>query len=202
MVGVIGKFPDPIQIDLLLESLFPDGQVDGVWCATRIMDLYFGSTPKNSLPSLTSEEISIIDNVLGEFSQIGSHSFRRAFWPATAFLSVDADGGVLPPTINLAGPFRCPVYGPYFHLPRGVWEGLCMVRIWDNHGRVSYRLDVFSDTPHFEADILLPVSGLHEFRFQFRNDNPGSALQVRFIQTRGAIEGMMQFDGVEVSRVG
>jgi hypothetical protein len=77
-----------------------------------------------------------------------------------------------------------------------------MVRIWDNHGRVSYRLDVFSDTPHFEADILLPVSGLHEFRFQFRNDNPGSALQVRFIQTRGAIEGMMQFDGVEVSRVG
>ena len=200
MLNAIGKSADNNEIQGLLSSLFPEGGLNGGWSVAEIMESDRAALAPNAQASLGRDDVSLIEQVLGDFWQLGSHPFRHAVWPPQTFLSIDTGGGALPSTIDLTGPFRCPVYGPYFHLPSGLWKGLCRVRVRDNHGQVTYRLDVFSNVPHFEADMVLPVSGLFEFRFQFRNKDPKGALQIRLIQTRGAIEGQMEFQGVELNR--
>lgn len=199
MLNAMGKSSDDNEIHGLLRSLFPEGGANGGLSVAEIMESDRTALAPNAQANLGREDV-LIEQVLGDFRQLGSHPFRRAVWPPQTFLSIDTGGGALPPVIDLTGPFRCPVYGPYFHLPSGLWNGLCRVRVRDNHGQVTYRLDVFATMPLFEADMVLPVSGLFEFRFQFRNLDPRGALQMRLIQTRGAIEGQMEFQGVELYR--
>jgi hypothetical protein len=201
ILRAVGRFPDAQQIDALLAALFPDGQIDGVWSVTRILDSHFAVLPIESMQRLLDwNEVSLVDNVLGDFAQLGSHPFRRAFWPPAMFLSSDTNGGLLPKQVDLVGPFRCPVYGPYVHLPNGTWAGQCHLRVWDNAGRVNYRLDVYSNAAHFEGDLTLPVSGSLDCDFRFSTQDPKGAMQVRLIQIQSAIEGHMEFQGVDLVR--
>ncbi len=199
----VGKSPGPDEIDAVLSSLFPDGRVDSVWCVSRILDNYFsGQSPQQLTSVLDRDGIWLVDSVLGDFSKIGSDQFREAFWAPATFLSVDNAGGALPSVVYLTGPFRCPVYGPYVHLPDGVWRVTCTLRVIDNHGQVNFRVDVFSDRVLFETDLRLPVNGEVQCRFEFSSLGERAPIQVRFIQTQGAIEGRMEFGGVMVERSG
>lgn len=203
MMRSVGKSPGPDEIDAVLASLFPEGRVDSVWCVSRILDDYFSGLPPERLTSMLDRDgIWLVDSVLGDFCQIGSQQFREAFWAPAAFLSVDNGGGTLPSVVNLTGPFRCPVYGPYVHLPEGNWRVTCTLRVSDNHGQVSYRLDVFSDRVLFETDLRLPVNGEVQCSFEFSSLSVRDPIQVRLIQTQGAIEGCMEFEGALVERSG
>jgi hypothetical protein len=185
----------------LLISLFPEGRNGGRWSITKILECYFSNQarePKEVI--LSREEIELTKSALGDFSQLGSQKFNRAQWAPAIFLSIDTGGAYVPDIINITGTFRCPVYGPYIHLPPGTWRGTCNIRVWDNHGRVTYRLDVFSSRTLFETDLRLPVSGDVECSFLFDNPSATEAIQIRLIQIQGAIEGYMEFYGVSIER--
>lgn len=200
MLNVIGKLPYDDEVRGLLNSLFAERGADGGWSVTEIMESDRIMRPLSAQARLGREEVLVIEQVLGDFWQLGISPFRCAVWPRQAFLSSDTGGGALPSVIDLTGPSRCPAYGPYFCLPSGLWRGLCRVRVRENYGQVPYRLDVVSSKPYLEVGIPLPVSGLFEFSFQFLNQDPRGALEVRLLQTRGAIEGEVEFSGVELYR--
>jgi hypothetical protein len=189
------------EIDTILGGLFPEGQVETVWSVTRLLSVYF--QPQNEQhhsTQLHAGDIRLIERALGDFSNMGQRRFGTATWDRELFMSLDTKDNALPAAFTMVGPARFVVFGPYIHLPSGAWVGALSFKFWNNFGRVPIRLDVYTEQVEFEADAELPPSGSGEFSFHFQTGWPLKPVQVRLLQTQGAIDGDMEVAGAWIRR--
>jgi hypothetical protein len=189
------------EIDTILGGLFPEGQVEAVWSVTRLLSVYF--QPQNEQhhsTQLHAGDIRLIERALGDFSNMGQRRFGAATWDRELFMSPDSKDHALPAVFTMVGPARLVVFGPYIHLPSGVWVGALSFKFWNNFGRVPFRLDVYTDQVEFQADAQLPPSGSGEFSFHFQTGWPMKTVEVRLAQMQGAIDGDMEVESVWIRR--
>ena len=126
---------------------------------------------------------------------------ERMIWPTQLFMTTDPIGAPYIDHIDLVGPARVLLYGPYLHLPIGRWRMTVEIQIENNESGNQLKAELA-----FDLDTRVCVSGplparTHaEFQLDFEIVEPREAVQLRLILLQGAIEGEFRLLRVAVAR--
>ncbi|HTV33970.1 MAG TPA: hypothetical protein VME69_12855 [Methylocella sp.] len=129
----------------------------------------------------------------GQYAKIGLNKPNPEMtWPTGLFLDGTRAGKKITGPIDLLGPSRYLVYGPYMHLPAGDWRVIVVIEVSGNASGNRLFADVASAcVPVTGVTTSLPKTGLFEFEMQFRIDDPVHPIEVRLRILEGAIEGRL-----------
>ncbi len=124
------------------------------------------------------------------------------FWPIALFFGTEPLGSPLPKQIDLTGPARPILYGPYMHLPAGDWLATIRFTISENKSGNAALVEWLAGNEIIQSARIssLPEVGEFQFSLNVKITDPREPLQIRLSILEGAIEGVFQFHGVELSR--
>ncbi len=118
---------------------------------------------------------------------------HRVSWPVDLFKLQEPPHAPPREAIELVGPARLLIFGPYMHLPAGRWYVEATLQteqcLSDNHLLV----DVYAQQVLAHARTILPASGQFAFDLHFTITDPFLPIEVRFHLANGAIEGRFKF---------
>ena len=134
-----------------------------------------------------------VEFILHEYAKIGvSKPNPEISWPTALFLDAARPGENIKGPIDLLGPSRFLIYGPYMHLPAGDWHVFVAIEVSENKSRNRLLVDVASfGCVLTGVRTQLPESGLFKFHIRCRIEDPFLPVEVRFIMLEGAIEGRL-----------
>lgn len=125
-------------------------------------------------------------------------------WPGEIF-STEANEPAGPgQKANLLGPARVHFFGPYAGLPKGRWTARITFSVSNNLSGNQIILDI---SQNYAQDILvkgeskLPASGAYTCDMPFYVTRPHLPIEIRLLTTQGAIEGEIEFLGVDLKRL-
>ena len=124
-------------------------------------------------------------------------------WPNSIFHLTDKEAAPATDYIDLIGPAKLLVFGPYFCLPRGRWIAVPGVSVADNLSGNTITVDI---STNLGTEILakvqakLPAEGDFLGEIQFEVPYSHLPIEVRLFLNRGAIEGKLRFNGVTLRR--
>lgn len=209
------------------ETLFrtPPGQ--GVWVASRLLaaawlvpDTAVRVTDRNRLslpnplvllpgltvtvPMASSGEArhDAAATALDLYSAGNPQPGTVAHWPVTLF-SFDLRKGeeaAVVGRLDLTGRPRILVYGPYIALPPGVWRARIRFAVDAAAARRRYRLEWGDLTTFAEHRFTPGEAGLYELSID-HDWTAATPSEVRLILIEGAIDGTLEFMGLEVERL-
>ena len=158
-------------------------------------------TGASFIARIASHDRALIRYVADQYAGIGTGTGRsQIIWPTELFLDWDRPGTLLAGPIDLIGPARFIICGPYLHLPIGAWVARVVVEIHANHSGNRLGVDVFSGTILRGITADLPKSGIFEFSLPFRIEDPFLPAELRFQTLAGAIEGTLTLRHVSFQR--
>lgn len=131
-----------------------------------------------------------------------SHPADQFVWPPSLFFMTDPLGAPLTGDIELTGPARPILYGPYLHLPIGAWEARVQFEVSGNlSGNVLFVEFLAGTRVLSKWRAKLPKVGAFDFVLPFVIEEPRDPLQIRFSILEGAIEGLFSLNKILVGRV-
>ena len=149
--------------------------------------------PNCYLSQLTKDVQETIEQVIDQYHpSVTSGKIDQIIWPMTLFSHWDPAGKYYRGPIELVGPQRYLIWGPYMHLPKGDWVATVDIEMTDNYSGNQLMVDV---TAGFGTEVLaigminLPVQGVFSFKIRFRINEPSLPIEIRFFLKCGAIEG-------------
>lgn len=150
---------------------------------------------------LTSTEAALISTLRPFGSLFQSRLSDEFVWPPGMFFVADPLGAALVGAVDLQGPARVFLYGPYLHLPTGIWNADIVISIAENLSGNELRAEILSSHAVItEATARLPTSGTFTFTLRFTVTEPRDPLQLRLAILEGAIEGVLDLVEVKVRR--
>jgi hypothetical protein len=121
-------------------------------------------------------------------------------WPRELFFTCN-EGYGHPEHIELTGPARCLIWGPYLHLPPGEWVARVEFEVRENWTGNSLQAEIYDG-----VDIMaivrtnLPSEGLFSFELPFSLPVCDRRLEIRLNLMKGAIEGRFCLRSVTLRR--
>jgi hypothetical protein len=119
--------------------------------------------------------------------------FARAWpahieWPMELFRGPDE----LPPSarIDLTGPARALLFGPYLHLPAGAWSARVEFEINQAFSGFEAVADVRVHQTVTKGILTVPAKGIFAYDIRFEVVDPAHDIEIRLFMTKGAIEGV------------
>ncbi len=107
---------------------------------------------------------------------------RDLFWTgAPQAPAVDA--------IDLTGPGRCVLHGPYIRLPAGPWSCALLFGCSREAVGLSMAADIHAGRVLNQAGFTIEEPGIFEIEIPFENPDPDALVEVRLFSTRAAFEG-------------
>ncbi len=144
---------------------------------------------------------ALIKLVANQYAGIGAGNIpSQIVWPPELFLDWDKPGAFLEGPVELLGPARFIICGPYLHLPEGPWEAHVIIEVAKNISGNRLSVDVFSGNILYGATMDLPASGIFEFVMPFSIADPFIPSELRFQILSGAIEGLLTLKQVSLMR--
>jgi hypothetical protein len=117
-------------------------------------------------------------------------------WPLDLFLRPDNRPWRDP--IDLTGPARAVLFGPYMHLPVGDWTARVEFEIDGAVSGVEAVTDVRMNEVVTEKTFAMPAKGIYGYELSFRVADPHHAVEIRLFMKKGAIEGVFLPRSVKV----
>lgn len=125
---------------------------------------------------------------------------NRIRWPREVFLNADEQGAIVNAPVDLTGRARLFLYGPYLHLPRGLWMAEVTFEVRENFSANELKVDICLDDVIGEWKFQLPDKGSYSFELPLRITEPRHPIQIRFYLMQGAIEGIFDLKQVKLRR--
>lgn len=123
-------------------------------------------------------------------------------WPTELFMSYDGrEGSPLKGPVDLTGPPRMFIFGPFMHLPTGNWRAEAQFQVYGNYGGNDVQMDIYSNGVLSVVKFPLPREGRFVAEIDFSVREPRSPIELRFHALKGAIEGLFELIDVEVIRL-
>lgn len=143
-------------------------------------------------PEVSDEDHHVIVQALGGLRE---HLERPApgdvTWPRQCFLLGDKPNAIAPVAIDVTGRARIIFYGPYLHLPRGLWKARVLIGFSQDIRGMPFTIEAFSTELLGKARIFAAQGGIFEFEFEAKVTTPHEPIEVRIMNEEGAIEGHM-----------
>lgn len=126
----------------------------------------------------------------------------RLSWPPPFFLaSIDGKPGPLTGPIDLTGPARTIIWGPYVSLPPGRWLARPTFACSRNTAGCRMSGDIYSNIVHANWETILPEEGAYFFDIPFEVVDPRQGIEMRFFLKEGVIDGIFELQEVKLSRL-
>jgi hypothetical protein len=189
------------KVDQVATGLMGNGDPE-----CRLMDYLstgFPPPPGSSLLALPAEDRRLISQLSAAYSAIvRGRSFDRMDWPVSLFHGSANPDIPFPGRVELLGPARIIIFGPFLHLSAGQWQAKVVFEISDNFSGNQLYVDVYTQETLSVITTELPVQGTYTFQVGFEISNPAKAVELRFHIMSGAIEGVFTLNSVSLERVG
>lgn len=176
------------------------GEVQDEDCASEAMS---GSDSQSAsfsiaLPSQTHEKLWDINAFYGQNTSANATRMRV---PREVLLNGTPPHGPAIGKIELTGPARCLIFGPYLHLPAGRWMAKYRFACTRNVSGNTFLIDVVSNLEVRNADVFeLREAGEFQHSIAFTHEDPWHALELRIVLSRGSIDGNFELLGLELER--
>jgi hypothetical protein len=115
----------------------------------------------------------------------------RVEWPASTFFLGDLPDTPMWEPVDLAGPARCILYGPYLHLPSGQWKASMKVGLAGYDGGQSFMVEVVCREVIAKGRFRCDGVGLFEIQVDFVHLSPHVPIELRLFLDAGAIYGSL-----------
>jgi hypothetical protein len=119
----------------------------------------------------------------------GQHPLSRVVWPAEVFVHVDSGDTPLAGKIDLTGPQRPLINGPWFGLPRGRWRASIEFEVSSNMMGCVMNVNVVGGRLLRQGRFELPESGNHSCALDFNHDDARSPIMLQFFLERAVLQG-------------
>lgn len=178
----------------LYETLVRDGKISPDGPANWRVNADPSVTgPPSADPERTADMKTAMTNYADVFS---GHFPSEVMWPVSLFTCPDIASWREP--IDLTGPARAVMYGPYLHLPPGEWIARVEFEIDEAVSGVEAATDVFISEVLVEKVFLMPAKGIFAYELSFAVADPRHAVEIRLFTKRSAIEGRLLVRSVTV----
>jgi len=115
----------------------------------------------------------------------------QAMWLGPLFLLGDIPDTWMRGPVDLSGPARCVLYGPYLHLPRGQWDARLILGLAGHDGTESFTVEIVCGDVIAKGSFSAEGSGLFEVGMEFAHRDPHMPIEFRLFLDVGAIYGWL-----------
>lgn len=155
---------------------------------------------------LSTSERALLQSCSGGYDKVlKGDLIDEVTWLPELFLNYDQGNKSLREPIEMTGPTRFLIIGPYLHLPSGAWQAEIDFEVIDNFSKNEIQIDTHeilegkTISNHF-IKLSLPANGRFKLKIQFNVDSANSLNEVRIFLIRGAIEGVIILHNVVIKR--
>jgi len=141
------------------------------------------------LPTETAE-------ILEPLATLPLRSTTRIEWSPHLFEADGQNRQTAAQVIDLTGPARTILWGPYLYLPVGRWELCLRVSVDDDGAKKPFVFEVVGDGASGEARLTVGKAGTFDLTFDALVNDPSRPIEIRVRLDRGAIFGSMTLDSV------
>ncbi len=187
------RFPDVAnRTEEIARSLIGDGPADMTMEDYLLREFPHAKAVGHGVTGLAPEDQKLVIHMARQYEGIAErHSITPIEWPGNLFLDWSAPGEFLTGSIDLVGPARFIICGPYLHLPPGKWLVQVIIELDENFSENRLGVDVFSGDILHAIAANLPAQGLYAFEMPFETTDPFCPVELRFQTLTGAIEGKL-----------
>lgn len=144
--------------------------------------------------------LAVLERGYGEL--VAGRPLIELTWPVELFLKWDVQGAFLDGAIELTGPARFIICGPYLHLPEGRWRMTIEIGVEECYSDNRLGADIFSQDILEAVEFRLPPNGDYAFDLEFQVVNTLAPVELRVQLLTGAIEGRLTLRSVELRSLG
>jgi len=203
MKAILGE-ADELAIARVLERVAPDFVSASEMTVRELMARQTGASV---LPFCARQQLAEPDKGL---LRAVAEAYRPIFekreltlveWPREMFNTANK-GHDRPGEIELFGPARFLIWGPYMYLPPGEWRAWIEFEVVDNRSGNEIEADVcVAMRVIAKGRTILPVIGVFKFSLDFAVVDPNLAIELRVQMLRGAFEGKFGLRKVTLERI-
>jgi hypothetical protein len=151
---------------------------------------------------LTAEDAAMIDAVLRPACHYAITGERRpVVWPRACLFWGDRPGEPAPRVIDLTGPSRVLVYGPYLRLPAGRWSARAVLAFSPQCAGTPFTVELHGSARFGHCRFVVAQAGVFAVTFPVTVPSAREALEMRLVSQRGAIEGILGLEGIAFTPV-
>ena len=157
---------------------------------------------QNEEKNKTDDEANLITRLARDYDVIlEKTTMKKASWPRPAFLLYDPLGAVMDGPLQLVGPARLLSFGPYLHLPAGIWTLQVAIEVRDCFSDNRLGIDIASGKVLAAISTTLPAAGVYACQMQIRVTDPMTPIEMRMSLLTGAIEGELLLHSATFTRM-
>lgn len=198
VINHLGLEIDQQQFDNILENFLPGGGPTSL-VEDAILQQIPNAMPIGHKPDLPDFEQSIIKRFHSGVRYDNNGRIPQVFsWPSELFFGHEGVDHLLRQPIEMLGPARFLVYGPYLHLPAGSWEITLNLEVTENLSGNWIDVDVINGTVLHLESFKLPASGRMALILKFSISESRVPVDIRIFQRQGAIEGKLQIGDIVI----
>jgi hypothetical protein len=117
-------------------------------------------------------------------------------WPRASFRLGTPPQETAPERVELVGPARSLVFGPYLPLPAGWWEAELRLYFSEEACRRTFTVDMIAEELVGTIRLKPEMAGTFQTRMLFHNPRADWPLALRIVLENGAIEGRIGLESV------
>jgi hypothetical protein len=164
-------------------------------------------TTEQFLRQLPGDQRSVLISLAKDYNVILSGlPLTQVSWPTQLFFCADFHGKPLDGWVDLLGPGRGLIFGPYLHLTAGLWRATVELLVEDCFSENRISVDVYQPGVGSLPERIicigimkLPPEGFYCFDLDFEITDPFLPSELRFSLLTGAIEGRLSVVGVKLT---
>lgn len=145
---------------------------------------------------LSTDAFDLLEAVLADYRD---SPVSRVRWSPRLFMTAENEPLKGDP-VDLTGPARLVIHGPYMGLPRGDWLARIRFECLQNLFGHDLLIHVVASVYLAKGRMSVPGDGVYETQISFSSDDPSSPIQVQLLLERGAICGGLRLISVDVER--
>lgn len=200
LVQFYGAQCDVAQFDEMVASVSV-GMAGGTDTVYDFVEAHFphartDQLQKIDLTDAQRRQLAVLERGYGEL--VAGRPLTAVNWPTELFLKWDVQGAFLDGAIELTGPARFIICGPYLHLPEGHWRMTVEIGVEECFSDNRLGADIFSQDILTAVEFRLPANGDFAFDLDFQIVNTLAPIELRVQLLTGAIEGRLTLRSVEL----
>gem|GEM_PF-3299573 len=151
---------------------------------------------------LSAEDRRTVSTVLSPLIHLAfSQDVAPVIWPANVFFSGDHPNEPASLVAEVTGAARILYYGPYFHLPKGVWAVKLLFGFDAEICGTPFSIDIRCSSLLARALVKPLEKGIFTSDFVFEHQAPEEPIEIQLSSNRGAIGGKIALARVEFTRI-
>ena len=193
------------QIAKVLSLELPEGAEKILIEDSRLLDLEAHAKGPRDLDGSAAEDYAAaldgaVDQWIPEDSDARDPSAARR-WDRRLFFEYEL-GRPLTETVDLTGPPRCAVFGPYIRLPVGSWSCVLNLTAHPDQSGLELLVESFAGAAVSRSRFSLKEAGRYELEFSFTVQDADAPVEIRIFNESAVFDGSLSLRDVRLKQIG